>query len=215
MTKTRISALLCLCGLCLCGTSRAADWKDLLNGKNLDGWQVIGTGVWSVLKDGTLVGQADPQTPFQQQSWLYTKAEFQEFDLRLEYWMRLGSNSGVSIGDKSRARYAVSGPESDGHRTPARIAYEINIDNGQPVDYDITGSIYLIAKAEVGVQNRTDWNTLEIQARKNLIRVLVNGKVVAEHPGLPERPKAGPIGLQLHDSRDVVMFRNIQIKEAQ
>jgi hypothetical protein len=43
----------------------------------------------------------------------------------------------------------------------------------------------------------------------------VNGKVVAEHPGLPERPKAGPIGLQLHDSRDVVMFRNIQIKEAQ
>ena len=208
MKKAKIIILLLLCGI-----GRAGDWKELLNGKDLDGWEVIGTGVWSVLKDGTLVGQADPQAPFRQQSWLYTKAEFQEFDLRLEYWMRLGSNSGVSIGDKSRARYAVSGPESDGHRTPARIAYEINLDNGTPVDYDITGSIYLIAKAEAGVQNGTDWNTLEIQARKNLIRVLVNGRAVAEHPGLPERPKAGPIGLQLHDSRDVVMFRNIRLRE--
>ena len=199
--------------LCFCGGVRADDWKQLMNGRNLDGWEVIGTGVWSVLKDGTLVGQADPQAPFAQQSWLYTKAEFNEFDLRLEYWMRLGSNSGVSIGDKSRARYAVAGPESDGHRTPARIAYEINMDIGQPVDYDITGSVYLLAKAVAGVQNRTDWNTLEIQARKDSIRVLVNGQVVAEHPGLPERPKAGPIGLQLHDSRDVIMFRNIRLRE--
>lgn len=208
MNKARIIILLLLCAIV-----RAGEWKDLLNGKNLDGWEVIGTGVWSVMKDGTLVGQADPKAPFQQQSWLYTKAEFQEFDLRLEYWMRLGSNSGVSIGDKSRARYAVFGPEADGHRTPARIAYEINMDNGQPVDYDITGSIYLIAKAKAGIQNRTDWNTLEIQVRKNLIRVLVNGRVVAEHPGLPDRPRAGPIGLQLHDSRDVVMFRNVRLRE--
>jgi hypothetical protein len=210
MTKLRVAVFLCLCEML-----RAGDWKLLLNGRNLDGWEAIGEGVWSVMKDGTVIGQADPQKPFRQQSWLYTKAEFQEFDLRLEYWMRLGSNSGVSIGDKSRARYAVSGPQSDGNRTPARIAYEINIDNGPPVDYDITGSIYLIAKARTGVQNSTDWNTLDIQVRKDLIRVLVNGTIVAEHPGLPERAKAGPIGLQLHDNRDVVMFRNIRIRQTQ
>lgn len=199
--------------LCLCGLLRAGEWKDLTNGKNLDGWVVIGGGAWSVMQDGTILGQADPQHPFRHQSWIYTNAEFQEFDVRLDYWMRLGSNSGVSIGDQSRARYAVAGPESDANRTPARIAYEINIDNGPPVDYDITGSVYLLAKAEYGGQNRTDWNTLEIQVRKDLIRVLLNGKLVASHPGLPDRPKAGPIGLQLHDSRDVVMFRHIQIRE--
>jgi hypothetical protein len=44
---------------------RAGDWTDLLNGKNLDGWEVMGTGVWSVMKDETLVGQANPQTTFQ------------------------------------------------------------------------------------------------------------------------------------------------------
>lgn len=189
------------------------DWKPLLNGKNLDGWQVIGGGVWSVLKDGTLVGQADPRKPFRQQSWIYTKAEFDEYDFQFEYWMRLGSNSGISVGDRGRARYAVDGPESDGNRTPARVAYEINLDNGEPVDFDISGSLYLIAKAPVGIQNRTDWNTMEIQVRKDRIRVLLNGRLALEHPGLRERPKAGPIGLQLHDSRDVVMFRNVRIRE--
>lgn len=188
-------------------------WTNLLNGIDLDGWEVVGGGVWSVMKDGTVTGQSDPRSPFKGQSWLYTRREFNEYDLYLEYWMRLGSNSGISIGDKSRARYAVPGPEADGKRTPARIAYEINIDNGPPVDYDITGSIYLFARAEQGVQNRNDWNSMEIQVRNNLIRVKVNGKVVVEHPGVPERPKAGPIGLQLHDSRDVLMFRNIRIRE--
>jgi len=201
-------------GMVLAFAPQPGTWTDLLNGRNLDGWEVVGGGVWSVTKDGAVVGQSDPQNPFEHQSWLYTKQEFgDQFDLSLEYWMRLGSNSGISIGDKSRARYAVPGPDSDGKRTPARIAYEINIDNSPPVDYDVTGSIYLLAKAITGVQSRTDWNTMEIQVRRELIRVTLNGKVIVEHPGLPERPKAGPIGLQLHNSRDVVMFRNIRVRE--
>lgn len=191
----------------------AGEWTKLLNGTNLDGWQIVGGGNWSVLSDGTLVGQSDPEKPFQQQSWLYTKREFTQYDLHIEYWMKLGSNSGISIGDRSRGRHAVPGPASDPHKTPARIAYEINLDNGQPVDYDISGSLYLIAKAVPGIQNRTDWNSIDIQVRKDLIRVRVNGKIVVEHPGLPDRPKAGPIGLQLHDSSDVIMFRNIRVSE--
>jgi len=191
----------------------AGEWTQLLNGTNLEGWQVIGGGDWSVLNDGTLVGQSDPRKPFQQQSWLYTNREFEQFDLHVEYWMRLGSNSGISIGDRSRARHAVPGTDSDSHKTPARIAYEINLDNGEPVDYDITGSLYLIAKAQPGIQKRNDWNAIDIQVRNDLIRVSVNGQVVVEHPGLPGRPKAGPIGLQLHDNRDVIMFRNIRISE--
>jgi hypothetical protein len=196
------------------GVAPAAEWTSLMNGKNLDGWEVRGGGVWSVMSDGTLVGQADRQHPFPHQSWLYTKKEFAEYDLSFEYWMQLGSNSGVSVGDRSRARYAISSAEPGPPRTPARIAYEINLDNGEPVDYDITGSIYLLAKAKAGVQNRTDWNTLEMRVRKGSIRVSVNGQVVCEHATLPDRPTAGPIGLQLHDARDVVMFRQIRIRPA-
>jgi hypothetical protein len=43
--------------------------------------------------------------------------------------------------------------------------------------------------------------------------VLLNGKQTIEHPGAKDRPTKGPIGLQLHDQYNVVMFRNIRIRE--
>ena len=190
----------------------AEPWTDLMNGKDLTGWEIRGKGIWTVLDGGILVGQCDPADPCLPQSWLYTEKEFDgNFDLSLDYWLRVGGNSGVSIGDRLRAKNAID--PTVGGPSPARTAYEINIDNGPPRDYDITGSIYKIARAEPGVQRRTGWNTLLIEVRKDLIRVTLNGQVVAQHPGLPERPKAGPIGLQLHSPEDVVMFKNLRIRE--
>lgn len=189
-------------------------WEELLNGRDLTGWQVRGLGVWSMIGDGILVGQCDPTKPCLPQSWLYTDREFEgDYDVSLEYWLRLGGNSGVSIGDKLRAKNAID-PQV-GWPTPARMAYEINIDNGAEVDYDITGSIYKLVKAKTGVRNRTGWNTLLIEVRKDFIRVSLNGQEVAQHPGLSERPKNGPIGLQLHAPSDVVMFRNIRVRGIQ
>jgi hypothetical protein len=106
----------------------ASDWIPLFDGKTLEGWEVIGEGVWTVMSDGTLLGQCDPRKPCLHQSWLYTKKEFGEFDLYLEFWTRLGGNSGVSIRDTSRARWAV-GTEWDPNRTPSHIGYEIQISN--------------------------------------------------------------------------------------
>jgi hypothetical protein len=54
---------------------------------------------------------------------------------------------------------------------------------------------------------------MEISSRNQKITVRLNGQVVAEHPGDPQRPKTGPIGLQLHDQFSLVMFRNIRIRE--
>ncbi len=185
---------------------------DLFNGKNLDGWESIGDGVWTVMRDGTLLGQRRLKGSLHQ-AWLYTSKDFGEFDLRLDYWARLGGNSGVSIRDSSRARWAV-GQEWDRNRTPSHIGYEIQISNGYKDKYP-TGSVYLFAQAKEGVQIENDWNTLEIQSRLGMIRVRLNGQAVCEHPGDPERSKHGPIGLQLHDVNSVVMFRNIKIHELQ
>lgn len=194
------------------GVSRAGPWIELFNKKNLEGWEVIGDGVWMVLREGVLLGQCDPRRPCLHQSWLYTTKEFGEFDLQLEYWTRLGGNSGVSIRDTSRARYAV-GAEWDRNRTPSHIGYEIQIGSGAGKGYDVSGSVYLLEAAKPGVQRDSDWNSLEIESRNDLIRVRLNGEVVSQHPGLPERSKTGPIGLQLHDKDSIVMFRNIRIRE--
>jgi hypothetical protein len=187
-----------------------AQWVDLLNKKNLDGWEVVGDGVWTVMKDGTLLGQRDLNNS-KNQAWLYTKKEFGQFDLQLEFWYRLDANSGVSIRDTSRGRYAVGGA-FDPKRTPSHIGYEIQIYNSKKDKYT-TGSVYLFDKAKLGFEIPNDWNRLEIESRNDMIRVKLNGHLVSQYPGDPARSKTGPIGLQLHDQNSVVMFRNIRIRE--
>src|SRR5690242_1515357 len=208
----------------------AQDMKPLFNGKNLDGWEVIGDGQWTVITGGVLVGQrtadlrallvpgAKFKTPQEfnawvnAQSWLYTKRnDFGEFDLHLEYWTKTHGNSGVSIRDSSRARWGVTIPV-DYTKTPSKIGYEIQINNQYP-DPHPSGSIYGFMDAPKDAQHDDDWNAMDIISRNDKITIKLNGKVVAEHAGDPQRPKTGPIGLQLHDQFQVVMFRNIRISE--
>jgi len=184
--------------------------EKLING-NLDYWESIGDGIWTVMRDGTLVGQRDLKKA-ENQAWLYTrKNDYGEFDLHLDWWTRAGGNSGVSLRDTSRAQYAV-GATFDPKRTPSHIGYEIQISNSLR-DKCPSGSVYLFDAAKPVHQIHDDWNTFDIESRDDMIRVRLNGSVVSQYAGEPGRSKTGPIGLQLHDKNSFVMFRNIRIKE--
>ena len=212
-------------------------WHDLFNGKSLDGWQVRGEGIWTVMDNGTLLGQRlhdKPSSPFSDpwpisekqynswlnpQAWLYTvRNDFGEFDLHVEYFIPPQGNSGISIRDVSRGYYVIRGandpapPPTTLKGSPAHIGYEIQIIDGDSAKYP-SGSVYLFAAGKTGLQKRAQWNNLDIESRNDRIRVKVNGELAAESPGDPERSKTGPIGLQLHDQFSFVMFRNIRIRE--
>jgi hypothetical protein len=223
----RLLPTLLLTAAALCAQT---GWRTLLNGRNLDGWQVIGDGKWTVLADGSVLGlpSSGEKQPFgrpfpvtltekeftdwrQTQSWLYTVDEFTEFDLHVEYRMPKGGNSGVSLRDRTRAKFAI-GPQPDYTKTPGNQGYEIQIVNGSEGKYP-TGSIYLFASAKLGHEKLNDWNSLDIESRNGGIRVQLNGAEVCFHPGDPARSKTGPIGLQLHDRFNAVEFRNIRIRE--
>jgi hypothetical protein len=236
----KTSVLCCLLASLTPAVLFGQEWRDLLNGKNLDGWEVRGDSVWTVLKDGALVGQRThpniedtfgqpwPLTLKQykswlhRQSWLYTtRKDFGEFDLHVEYWIPPRGNSGVSIRDVSRAHYAIGEPDTVWKPpttlkgSPAHVGYEIQIlasDGGD--DKFPSGSIYNFVPAKTGAQKSADWNSLDIESRNELIRVRLNGELVAEGPGDPQRSKTGPIGLQLHDQFTFALFRNIRIREA-
>ena len=194
-----------------------ADWVKLFNGKNLDGWEVVGDGLWTVMRDGTLLGQRDLNIKYEprpqvNQSWLYTKQEFGEYDLHVEWWTRRGGNSGVSIRDTSRAIHSIAGPEIDRNKTPSHVGYEIQISNGYKDQYP-SGSVYLFDAAKTGAQHDDDWNTFDIEVRDAGIKVRLNTELVSLYAGEPGRPLKGPIGLQLHDPTSIAMFRNIRIRE--
>jgi hypothetical protein len=220
---TRLPALLLFSAALL----PAEDWHTLFNGKNLDGWEIRGDSTWTVLKDATLLGQRPHDNPFKEwpitreqfnawtgpQSWLYTTVDFDEFDLHAEYLNPPRGNSGISIRDTSRAKYALPGPDHDSNRTPAHVGYEIQILANSGAEKYPTGSVYLFVPGKTGFQHEDDWNSLDIESRHDMIRVRLNGQLVAESPGDPARSKTGPIGLQLHDRFTWIMFRNIKMKE--
>ena len=205
----------------------ATDWTDLLR-SGLDDWQVLGEGHWIQRGDGVVIayfahdrqdelkGEDDiPRNRFvwwsTRQSWLYTKREFEEYDLHLEFWVSTPGNSGVSIRDPSQARCGIA-RKPDFNCTPSKQGYEIQIDSNYTGRWP-TGSIYGLARAAEGLHVPGEWNRLNIESRSDSIRVFVNGVLASEHAGDPERPSKGPVGLQLHDVHSFVMFRNIWILE--
>jgi hypothetical protein len=145
------------------------------------------------------------------QSWLYTKKDYGEFDLHIEYWVRVPGNSGISLRDPTRAKFAITQP-ADYQNTPAHHGYEIQI-SGRSGSRSPSGSLYTFVSAKDGVQKDGEWNSFDIESRNEIIRVRLNGELVTEFAGDPKRPKSGPIGLQLHDQFNSIMFRNIRIRE--
>ncbi len=219
--------MLALAWAVLAPAASAADWNDLLR-NGLNDWSVLGDGHWRMRSDGVITAtfghdrQLELQGPGDigreafrlwsaRQSWLYTKQEFAEYDLHLEYWVNTPGNSGISIRDPSQARCGVA-EVPDFACTPSKQGYEIQIDSAYPSKWS-TGSIYGLARAPEGLAVVGEWNRINIESRADAIRVFVNGALAAEHAGDPQRPKQGPIGLQLHDLHSFVMFRNIWILE--
>jgi hypothetical protein len=185
----------------------------LFNGKDLAGWKQYGgkPGLWTV-EDGMVVCRGGGG------GWLGTEREHANFELRLEYRLRPGGNSGVYI----RA------PE-EGHIS--RVGMEIQIlDDNDPryakIDfYQYTGSIYhVVAPTRRAGKPAGEWNAMTIRAEGRRVVVIVNGKkvvdadldaclrdpaVAREHPGLART--TGRIGLQSHTDR--VEFRRLRLKE--
>jgi hypothetical protein len=134
----------------------------------------------------------------------YSEKEYKNFILKLEWKVSdEGDNSGVFV------RF----PDPDDNQNIAvREGYEVQIDDkaGNPIHQ--TGAIYdFAAPSKVVSKPPGQWNTMEIQALDQSYIVIINGEKVTEFTG--SRMTEGYIGLQAHDDKSKVSFRNIMIKE--
>jgi hypothetical protein len=176
-------------------TDEPSAWRALFNGKDLSGWVQRRRGAWSV-EDGTIVGRWNPDNPGG--GWLVTEEEFADFNLRLKFKIGGGGNSGVCIRDISH-----------GNEDPAYFGYEIQIGN-RPDSKDPTGCIYDLARAWGDLAVDDDWNLMEISARGDHIITRINGKKGAEVHD--RRSLKGVVGMQCHDRRAPVYFKDIEIQ---
>jgi Domain of Unknown Function (DUF1080) len=175
----------------------------IFDGNNLKNWQMAGRGKFLLIQEeGALQSEAGMGL-----LW-YTEKIYRNFILELDWKVNhKADNSGVFV----RFPYPDNDP-----MIAVNNGYEIQIDDlampdGNPIHQ--TGAIYGFAAASKQTVSKEagQWNVFEIHVTGQKYTVILNNKIVTEFVG--NRSLQGYIGLQNHDSKSKVSFRNIRIKE--
>ena len=184
-------------------------YKLLFNGKNLDGWD--GDPVrWSV-ENGAIVGSSDGH-PFKVNTFLIYKDKIPNFILKADIKLR-NHNSGIQFrseqlpGEGWMVRgYQADASEVGEEKSAWGNLYEERLRGRNVMKTPDEG--WLIAKPLV---HHGDWNTYEILADGDHIRLTLNGVVTFETHDTAS--SNGIVALQLHAGPEMrVEFRNIKLK---
>ncbi len=187
-------------------------FKVLFDGTNMYNW--TGNTTDYIIEDGAIaVYPKDGE-----HGNLYTKEEYSDFVYRFEFQLTPGANNGIGIRAPLEGDAAYVGMEIQVLDNEAEIYKNLH-------EYQYHGSVYGVIPAKRGYLKPTgEWNTEEITAKGNRIKVVLNGTVILDgdiaeasrngtldgkdHPGL--KRTTGHIGFLGHG--DTVRFRNIRVK---
>ncbi len=220
----------------LSDAQKAQDWELMFDGTTTNGWRGYNKtnfpASW-IVEDGTLrcrgektrgeAGKADGG------DIIYSKRLFSDFDLRIEWKISEGGNSGIFY----LGREVAGWPLYKSALEMQILDNEKNPDSFRGMNGNRkAGSLYdLIPANPQNTRPAGEWNSVEIICLKGKVVHRQNGVVILEYelwtpewkalvgkskfPGLnPEWEniaKEGVIGFQDHD--DDVWFRNIKIRE--
>jgi hypothetical protein len=199
-------------------------WQLLFDGKSTKGWHAYlkqDAGVAWQAAEGAL--QLDPKAAGQAD--LVTDAEYENFELSVEWKIAEGGNSGIIFGVHEDTTYHAT------YQTGVEMQVLDNIkasDNKK--ENHLAGSLYDMKAPSASVAKPAgEWNWVRLQKNKGHLTFWLNGtKIVETQMGSPEwqelinnskfktwkgfaaYPK-GHIALQQHGA--VVSFRNIKIKQ--
>jgi hypothetical protein len=178
-------------GLSHPSSAQSGGWVALFDGKNTDHFAPVGDANWRI-EDGVLV--ADKASKI---SYLVSKEDYTDFQIRAEFWVSDDANSGVFI----RC--------TDPNLVNGKNAYEVNIFDTRPDPKYATAAIVDVASSAQVVKAGGKWSTFEITAKGPVFDVTFNGiKTVV---GATDSKHAkGRIALQY--GQGVVKFRKVEIK---
>ena len=203
------ASVVLLAGLVASYPGNAAERKQLFNGKDLTGWQMVGPGRF-VVEDGALKTEGGMGLLY------YAGEALGNCTVRVVYkTLTPRANSGVFIRLPEKPKDPWYGVHN---------GYEVQI-QAEGDEWHATGSLYSLAKTEKGHQKPGEWNTMDIELRGQKTIISVNGAKVNEFTGdqpVPERkqwyepirgprPDSGYIGLQNHDERSTVYFKEVSL----
>ena len=197
--------------LLLAADTKPEGFVPLFNGKDLAGWKAHGGKIekWSVDAANKTI-----HTGKGGGGWLMTAKEYGDFELRLEFRVPKGGNSGVALRSPMKGDPAYTGME---------IQILDDASHKGIKEWQHTGSIYgVVAASSVPTKPLGEWNSYRIVCKGSKVMIELNGKTVVDadladskakhakaHPGIL-RDK-GHLGIQDHGGK--VEFRNLFVKE--
>jgi hypothetical protein len=197
-------------------------YKLLFNGINTDGWHLYNghdAGAWSVVN-----GALQLDTAAKEQGDLVTDGEYTNYELKLDWKIDVGGNSGVIFSvheDTSLAYTFLTGMEM-------QVLDDKNAEDNKKPNH-LAGSLYDMIAPLHPAKPANQWNSIIIRKYKGYLTFYMNGqKVVHVQMGskqwgdLLKKSKfikwkqfatypTGHIALQDHGA--IVAFRNIRIKQ--
>lgn len=198
-------ASILICAFCLSAPAQDEKdgWKNIFNGKNLDGWKANDTAGEFFVEDGMILGKGG-------RCHLYFMEELQNFELKIDVYINDKGNSGVY----------VKAPWVDNNWPVEGFELQVNSTQRDPVK---TGSIYNILKLFESPSPADQWFTYHLIVEGDVLTVKVNDKVLytyvdpaagmPEIEGLKRISQKGYIALQQHDPGSKPKFKNIYLKK--
>ncbi|QDT32285.1 family 16 glycoside hydrolase [Thalassoglobus polymorphus] len=189
---------------------------SLLSGEGLAGWVVHEGRADAWKQDGETISCTGAGG-----GWLRTEKEYSDFQLKFEYKLQPGCNTGLGIRCPSDGNPTFTGIELQLLDDTAEKYKSLRADQ-------YTGSLYyqVAPQTKPELKPAGEWNECEVICLGDQITVKMNGQVVnninlarptGEKPGtektwkLAERPPLGHLALQSHPSQ--VEFRNLRVKD--
>lgn len=165
-------------------------WIALFDGHSLFGWKGNSDANWRV-DDGVIVADKG------EQGLLVTTSPFADFELRCDFRLEKGGNSGIFL----RTPLKPTDPAVD--------CYELNICDS----HEMFPSASLVARArpKEPVNVEEEWHTYQVKVEGPQVAVTLDGKPVLEYTDETESPLTfGFIGLQFREGK--AEFKNVFLR---
>lgn len=175
--------------------------KKLFNGKDLSGWVIYGTEKWYV-EDGLLISESGPDKGY---GYLGTEANFDDFEINLEFKQEANGNSGVFV------RSTVDGTKVSGWQVEVAPP---GSDTGGI--YESYGRGWLVKPDPEKDKNLKfgEWNKMKIVVKGDNVTSYLNGVEMVNFTDAKIGEGKGGVLLQIHDGGGIkVYWRNIVLKE--
>lgn len=182
---------------------QAAAPVSLFDGKTLAGWTIReGPETAFYVDDGAIVVHESANYP----AWLGSDRQYENFDLRGEFFVKGWIDSGIYIHAPEHGRNSWEGMQ-------LKIFHQVD---QKPVTNSMGCIFPLVAPRLVNVKNKGEWNSFRIRMEWPRFQAWTNGELihdldVSAHPDLKHRLRKGYLGLA--SLSYPIRFRGLTIEE--